>query len=133
MSKDDAPPRSQAKERPPAGPGPAPGPAGPVTADDPEVADMEARLAEVQRQLAETPAHVVVANHCIGLFQLAALHLSHQPPKLEDAQLAIDALGAVVEGLRGRLGDDEQSLDDALAQIRLAYVQVKGAGGEASG
>ena len=125
MSKDDAPPRAQPEERPPAGPGPAPGPAGPVTADDPEVADMEARLAEVQRQLAETPAQVVVANHCIGLFQLAALHLSHQPPKLEDAQLAIDALGAVVEGLRGRLGDDEQSLDDALAQIRLAYVQVK--------
>jgi hypothetical protein len=92
--------------------------------------DLEAELAEVQRQLLETPASVIIANHAIGLFQLAALHLNQQPPNFVDAQLAIDALGAIVEGLGDRLGQDEDPLRDALAQIRLAFVQIKASGGE---
>ena len=93
------------------------------------MAELEAELADVQRQLLETPASVIIANHCIGLFQLAALHLNQQPANLIDAQLAIDALGAIVEGLADRLGKDEEPLRDALAQIRLAFVQIKTAGG----
>jgi hypothetical protein len=104
-------------------PGPQQGPAGQA----PE--DLEAELAEVQRQLLETPSSVIIANHAIGLFQLAALHLNQQPPNFVDAQLAIDALGAIVEGLGDRLGPDEEPLKDALAQIRLAFVQIKAAGG----
>ena len=88
-------------------------------------AELEAKMAELRQQLAEAPAALVVANHCFGLFELAALHLSLQPPKLEEAQLAIDALGAVIEGLAGRLGDEEQQLRDGLAQLRLAFVQIK--------
>jgi hypothetical protein len=93
--------------------------------------DLQAELAEVQRQLLETPASVIIANHAIGLFQLAALHLNQQPPNFVDAQLAIDALGAIVEGLGDRLGQDEGPLQDALAQIRLAFVQIKASGGQA--
>ncbi|HEX2039397.1 MAG TPA: hypothetical protein VHF47_06650 [Acidimicrobiales bacterium] len=98
-------------------------------ADPPKVseADLEAKMAELRRQLAEAPAEVVIANHCFGLFELAALHLSLQPPKLHEAQLAIDALGAVIEGLAGRLGDEEQQLRDGLAQLRIAFVQIKAA------
>ena len=84
-------------------------------------------MESLRRELADTPAAVVVANHCFGLFQLAALHLSFQPPKLEESQLAIDALGALVEGLAGRLGPEEQQLKDGLAQLRLAFVQIKSA------
>ena len=84
----------------------------------------EAELDEVREQLLAAPAEVVVANHAYGLFELAALHLSSQPPNLEKARLAVDALGAMVEGLEGRLGNVEQALTDALAQIRLAYVQI---------
>jgi hypothetical protein len=87
---------------------------------------MEAELAAVQRELAETPAAVVVANHCIGLFQLAALHLNQQPPNLSEGRIAIDAMAALVEGLEGRLGDQEQPLKDALGQLRLAFVQLSG-------
>lgn len=90
---------------------------------------MLARMAEVERQLAETPAEVVVVNHCMGLFQLAALHLNLQPPKLADAQLAIDAMAAIVENLGPRLGEDANTLAEALTQLRLAFVQVKNAGG----
>lgn len=90
-------------------------------------------MAELRQQLAETPAELVVANHCYGLFELAALHLSLQPPQLPQAQLAIDALGAILEGLAGRLGQEEQQLREALAQLRLAYVQIRAGGGEGAG
>ena len=58
---------------------------------------------------------------------LAALHLSLRPPQLDEAALAIDALGALIERLEGRLGDEEATLRDGLAQLRLAFVSVKSA------
>jgi hypothetical protein len=82
-------------------------------------------MARMQEELAKTPVEVVVANHAFGLFELAALHLSLQPPQLDQARLAIDALAALVEGLAGRLGEHEGQLRDGLAQLRMAYVQIK--------
>ena len=108
--------------RPEAGPPPGAGAPGPESE-----AELEARMNELRRQLSETPASVVIANHCFGLFELAALHLSLQPPQLDEAQLAIDALGAIVDGLAGRLGQEEETVKDGLAQLRLAYVQLKAA------
>src|SRR5688500_2480923 len=101
----------------------------PIAGDERELSpeEMEQQMAALQQQLAETPAAVVVANHCFGLFELAALHLSLQPPQLGEAQLAIDALAAVIEGLTGRLGDHETQLKEALAQLRLAFVQIRAA------
>jgi hypothetical protein len=81
----------------------------------------------LRQQLAETPAELVIANHGFGLFELAALHLSLQPPQLEEARLAIDALGALVEGMEGRLGEQETTLREGLAQLRLAFVQIQSA------
>lgn len=89
--------------------------------------EQEELLAELQtarEQLAQTPASLVVANHAIGLFQLAAIHLDREPPNLDDARLAIDAFAALVEGVPGRLGQEEDALREALAQIRLAFVEV---------
>ena len=81
-------------------------------------------MAAVREQLASTPAALVVANHLMGLYELAAIHLSQQPANMGEASVAIDALGAVVEALPDRLGEAEGTLRDALHQIRLAYVQV---------
>ena len=39
----------------------------------------------------------------------------------------------MVEGLEGRLGENEHVLRDALAQLRLAFVQLQGAAGEGAG
>jgi len=89
-----------------------------------EQQELLAELQAAREQLAGTPASVVVANHAIGLFQLAALHLDREPPNLEDARLAIDAFAALVDGLAGRLGEEEPALRDGLAQLRLAYVEV---------
>jgi Domain of unknown function (DUF1844) len=88
---------------------------------------MKAQLDELRDQLARTPAARVVANHAFGLFELAALHLSLEHPQLGEAQLAIDALAALVEGMAGRLGEFEAQLRDGLAQLRIAYVQIKSA------
>lgn len=90
---------------------------------DPSPEDVEA----LRRQLAEAPADVVVANHCYGLFELAALYLSAAPPRLDQAKIAIDALGFIVDGLGERLGEAHASLRDALAQLRLAFVQISAA------
>jgi hypothetical protein len=84
-------------------------------------------IADARRRLAEIPADVVVTNHAMGLYELAAIHLSASPPDLVSAALAIDALGALVEGLGDRLGPETPTLRDALGNIRVAFVQVKAA------
>ncbi len=82
------------------------------------------QMAEAREQIANTPAAVVVGNHAMGLYELGAIHLSQQPPNCEEARLAIDALGILLDGLAGRLGEHEATLKDALHQIRMAFVQV---------
>ena len=102
-----------------------------LTAEQVEAArQLEAEMADIQRELAATPAAVVVANHAIGLFQLAALHLNQRPPNLDEGRVAIDAMAALVEGMAGRLGDEEEALRSALSQARMAYVQLKEQTGE---
>jgi hypothetical protein len=101
---------------------------------EPTPDEIRAEMAELQEQLARTPADVVIANHAFGLFELAALHLSRQPPQLDQARLAIDAMAALVEGLGDRLGEHAAQLSDGLAQLRMAYVQIHGAQlGDAAG
>ena len=93
---------------------------------------MAQEMDEVRRQLASVPAAVVVANHAMGLYELAAIHLSSQPPAFSEAQVAIDGMSAVIDALEGRLGENEPTLKDALSQLKMAYVQLKGAA-EATG
>ena len=89
---------------------------------------MAAEMQAVREQLSQVPAAVVIANHAMGCYELAAIHLSNQPPRIEEARLAIDAFGALLGAVEGRLGPDEATLQDALAQMRLAFVQVQAAG-----
>jgi len=83
-------------------------------------------MAAAQAQMAETPAAVIVANHAMGLYELATIHLRQSPPNFPEAQIAIDSFAALVESLKGRLGPDEATLGDALTQIRMAFVQLRG-------
>jgi len=92
--------------------------------------ELRAELDEARRRLAEVPAAQVVANHVMGLFELGAIHLSRQPPALAEASLAIDAMAAVIDGLGERLGPNAAVLRDALAQIQMAFVQVRAQAGE---
>jgi hypothetical protein len=90
-------------------------------------AAMAAQVEAMRADLAATPVEVVVANHCYGLFELAAVYLSQQPPMLHQARLAVDALNCLVTGLSGRLGESEETLVDGLNQLRMAWVQIDGA------
>ena len=95
--------------------------------DESALYDAQRALLDARERLAGVPAEVVVSNHVMGLYELAAIHLSAEPPALHEAALAIDAVGCLVDGLGDRLGDDSQTLRDALSNIRLAFVQIKGA------
>jgi hypothetical protein len=86
---------------------------------------MIAEMAEVQRQVLAAPAGQVITNHVAGFYELAALHLSQERPRFDEAQLAIDAMAAVVEGVGDRLGESEEPLRQALNQIQMAFVQRK--------
>lgn len=95
-------------------------------ADTQSQAEAQAAMEAMRVQLANTPAEIVVSNHCYGLFELAAIYLSQSPPMLFEAQLAIDGLGYLLDGLQGRLGEAEPSLRESLSQLRLAFVRLEG-------
>jgi hypothetical protein len=111
------------------------GPAEDDAALDEELTEEEVaeELRRVRAEISSTPVADIVANHAVGLWQLAVLHLtpdSGAPPRLDEAGLAIDALAALVDGLGDRLGEHAQSLRDGLTQLRLAFVQVQTRGAD---
>ncbi len=124
VGKEGSPPLARGRRpkaaAPPAGPPGDPG-------DDQLEADAAGGQVDAMRaQLAQTPADVVIANHCYGLFELAAIYLSQQPPMLFQAKLAIDGLGFLLNGLKDRLGEAEPALFESLSQLQLAFVQLEG-------
>jgi hypothetical protein len=92
--------------------------------DEEDAAEVEAQLAATQSQILQAPVDQVVANHVMGMFELAALHLRVEDPDLDAAKLPIDAMGLLVDNLGDRLADHD-TLVAALTQLRMAYVQVK--------
>lgn len=111
--------REGAGTPPPEQPAPGPGPGGAASEEE-----LAAQAAELQRFLLEAPAEEIVAQHAMGLYELAVIHLSQPEPRLGDARLAIDALAALVDGLEGRLGEVGRQLRQALPQLQMAYVQI---------
>jgi hypothetical protein len=97
--------------------------------DDSAFDDAESALREARARLGEIPVETVVTNHVMGLYELAAIHLSATPPRLHESALAIDAMGCMVEGLGERLGPDSVTMAEALSNIRIAFVQIKNAAG----
>jgi hypothetical protein len=91
-------------------------------------------LRAVHAKLVATPVEDVIANHALGIWQLALVHLGvitppdadGRPPEpnLAAAGLAIDALAALVDGLGERLGAHEPVLRDALTQAQMLFVEV---------
>lgn len=118
------PDRGRAPTPPPASPADDQTDLAPPPASDLDEAELRARVEAFQRQLLAAPVEDVVVEHAIGLYELAALHLSQPSVRAEAARLAIDAFAALVEHLPGRLGPAEAELRSLVHQLRLAYVQV---------
>ena len=89
-------------------------------------------LLRARAELAAIPVADIIANHAIGLQQLAVIHLIPDPgpdgsptePRLVEAGLAIDALGALVDALGDRLAPHDEALREAVTQLRLAFVEL---------
>ena len=98
----------------------------PATAErgEPDDAALREQYEQMQRQVLEAPAADVVAQHAATLYELAALHLAQDAPRLAEIRLLIDALDALLDRLRGRLGDAEQPLAAALPQLKVAFVEA---------
>ena len=100
---------------------------------EPTAEEIEA-LREVHARLVATPVEDVIANHALGLWQVALVHLgvitppddtgAPPAPDLASAGLAIDAMATLVDGLGPRLGVHEQVLTDALTQAQMLFVEV---------
>lgn len=85
--------------------------------------EMAAAMAQARAEILEADPSAIVANHAFGMYELAAIHLTSEDPDFAAARLAIDALAALVEGLKGRLDESERALQDGLHQIRIMFVQ----------
>ncbi len=128
-------------EDPPPGSGPGgggssgPGGGGPPE-PEPSAEEIEA-LREVHARLVATPVEDVVANHALGIWQLALVHLGvitppgpdgrPPAPNLAAAGFAIDAMAALVDGIGERFGENEADLRNALTQAQMLFVEISDA------
>lgn len=125
-------PREEPPKRPEGAPSTPPPPEGrgPAPGREPTPEEMQAALAEARRVL-QTPVIEHIGGHAMAMFELAALHLEREAatngeekPDLAEASLAIDAMAALVEGLGEKLQPYRAQLQQALDQLRMAFVQL---------
>lgn len=119
----ERPVRREGEDGAPGGP-PPPRPGVEGAEGEPSPEEMEQMMAQMQAQLLETPAAVIARDHAATFHQLAVLHLSQDPPQFSEAAVAIDSMGALVNGLGQRMADNDK-LEEALDQLRAAFVQLK--------
>jgi Domain of unknown function (DUF1844) len=87
-------------------------------------------LEQMREQLASVSAGDVIAEAGLSLVALAYVRLGIPPEEheryrdLEAARVLIDALGGMLAAVEGRVGAAEAGLRDALARLRMAYVDV---------
>jgi len=125
-------PRDEPPKQPEGGPSTPPptGGRGPAPGREPTPEEVQAALAEARRVL-HTPVIEHIGGHAMAMFELAALHLEREAatngeekPDLAEASLAIDAMAALVEGLGEKLEPYRGQLQQALDQLRMAFVQL---------
>ncbi len=78
-------------------------------------------------RLAETPVEAIVTQFAVELQEITVLHLglsAERPESLPQAAIALDAMGALVDALGDRLGPNAEPLRQAVAALRLGYVEV---------
>ena len=89
---------------------------------EPDVPDLD--TSEEITYLRTTPVETILGNHLFVLLQLGALRLGEDPPQLGAAQLVIDTVAAMLEGVGDRLGEHLSLYRNALAELQQAYVRA---------
>ena len=72
----------------------------------------------------DTPVETVLGNHIFVLLQVAAVHLAQTPPRLDNAQLVIDTLSAMLNAGGERLGEHVALYRNALAEVQQVFVRA---------
>jgi hypothetical protein len=83
--------------------------------------EQEAQARQIAQEIAETPSYEWVVNTAVTLANVAGTKLDLGA--VADAQLAIDALGGILDAAGSRLQQAEAPLRQTLAQLRLAYAE----------
>jgi hypothetical protein len=93
-------------------------------------------MREMLARLAATPVEAIVTQFAVELQEIAVLHLGlagQRPESLASAALALDAMAALVDAAGDRLEPNAEPLRQAVAALRLGYVEVAGELGEQQG
>jgi hypothetical protein len=102
-----------------------PGAAMPGAEDAPPEAlwtpEQEAEARRMVEQIARVPATDWVADAGVRVANVAGIKIDEGA--MDEAQLAIDALEALLNAVGSRLGEAERPLRQILAQLQLAYAQ----------
>lgn len=102
------------------------GPPGAPGGDAPPEIDPE-QMREMLARLAATPVEAIVTQFAVELQEIAVLHLglaAERAESLASASMALDGMAALVEALGDRLGPNAEPLRQAVAALRLGYVEV---------
>jgi hypothetical protein len=110
-------PEPPAEASPGAAPGPGPAPGG----EQVWTPEQEAEARAFVEEISQRPSVEWVVNAAATLANVAGTKIDLG--QTADAQLAIDALAAIVEKLGPRLDQAEAPLRQVLAQLQLAYTQ----------
>ena len=87
--------------------------------------EQEAEARRVVEQISQVPARDWIADSCVRLANVASVKLDGG--QTAEAQLAIDALAALVTAVGPHMGDAEGPLRQTVAQLQLAYAEVMSA------
>ena len=117
------PSRPAAPPEPPKAPEPSSSPPSEASAPEEPIwtPEEEAAARQMAQEIAERPGLDWVVNSAVSLANIAATKLQIGDPA--DAQICIDALAGLLNGLTGRLQDAEQPLRQTLAQLQMAYAE----------
>lgn len=89
-------------------------------------------MRQLREELAAAPVGDVVAQAAAHLATFAYARLGIPPEQnqryrdLDAARVLIDAFGGLIGAVRGRLGEGEAELHEALASLRMTYASVSG-------
>ena len=83
--------------------------------------EQEAEARRMVEQIARVPATDWVADAGVRVANVAGIKIDEGA--MDEAQLAIDALEALLNAVGNRLGEAERPLRQILAQLQLAYAQ----------
>jgi hypothetical protein len=91
-------------------------------------------LRQIQEYLAASPAIDIIANHAVGMYELASLHLgkakqseadpAEKAKRLGEAALAIQAMQGIIQTMSSQLGNHKPGLDDAANNLQQVYAQL---------